>query len=154
VLVTTAGDDGSLVHFRREAALLACVGRPGIANVHDVGLVDGRPYLVMDLIAGRRLSDLIAAGPLDEQRVAAIGGEVADALAAAHRAGLVHRDVKPDNILITPEGNARVIDFGLAARATDEHDGCNESIGPVSKGHAAGRDPDPHDRSAAGTPQA
>src|SRR5687768_3272851 len=62
VLVTAAGEDGSLEQFRREAALLACVGHPGVATVYDVGLVDGRPYLIMDLIAGQRLSDLIAAG--------------------------------------------------------------------------------------------
>jgi diguanylate cyclase (GGDEF)-like protein len=121
VLLTSSGDDESVELFRREAATLACVGHPGIVKVHDVGVVDGRPYLVMDLVEGRRLSDVIADGPPDEERVVAIGVEVAEALAAAHRAGLVHRDVKPDNILITPDGVAHVIDFGLAARTTDEH---------------------------------
>ena len=103
--------------FRREAALLACLNHPGLARVHEVGLTDGRPYLVMDLVEGRRLTDVLADGPLGIDALLTIGIDVADALAAAHHAGLVHRDIKPDNIIVgTGAPAARVIDFDLAAR--------------------------------------
>jgi diguanylate cyclase (GGDEF)-like protein len=112
------GADGSAgLALRREAALLATVNHPGVARVHEAGAIDGRPYLLLDLVEGRRLSDVLTAGPLGEERLLSIGADVADALAAAHRAGLVHRDVKPDNIVLCPQGTARLIDFGLATPA-------------------------------------
>ncbi|TQS40150.1 diguanylate cyclase [Cryptosporangium phraense] len=112
--------------FRREAALLACVAHPGLARIHEVGTTDGRPYLVMDLVEGDRLTDVLADGPLDVGTLLAIGIDVADALAAAHRAGLVHRDIKPENILVKTgqwAPQAKVIDFGLAARLGAPQDG-------------------------------
>jgi diguanylate cyclase (GGDEF)-like protein len=107
-------DEGSMVSFAREAALLARVDHPGVPSVFNVGMTGGRPYLVMGYVAGRPLSECLLTGSLDEPRVARLGADVADALAAVHRAGLVHRDVKPSNILVTPEGGAHVVDFGLA----------------------------------------
>src|SRR4029450_3032115 len=107
---------------RGEVALLATVDHPSLARVHEVGVADGRPYLLMDLVQGQRLSALLGAAPLPEARVIAIGIDVAGALAAAHRANLVHRDVKPDNIMIAPDGAARLIDFGLATRVADQED--------------------------------
>ncbi|MDQ1646989.1 MAG: eukaryotic-like serine/threonine-protein kinase, partial [Cryptosporangiaceae bacterium] len=101
--------------FRREAALLACVNHPGVAAVHEVGQVGDRPYLVMELVRGRTLADVIGGG-LTEEQATAIAADVADALGAAHAAGLTHRDVKPQNIMILPDGRAKLIDFGLAAR--------------------------------------
>jgi diguanylate cyclase (GGDEF)-like protein len=116
-------DPSAVLAFRREAALLACVNHPGVAAVHEVGQVGDRPYLVMELVRGRTLADVMAVG-LIEERVAAIAADVADALGAAHAAGLTHRDVKPQNIMILPDGRAKLIDFGLAARgdvrATDD----------------------------------
>nr|WP_275941372.1 diguanylate cyclase [Planosporangium flavigriseum] len=109
-------DEASALAFRREAALLASINDPGLARVHEVGVFDGRPYLLMDLIEGQRLSGLLSKEPLPADRVTALGIDLAAALGAAHRAGLVHRDVKPDNIILTPDGSARLIDFGLAAR--------------------------------------
>jgi diguanylate cyclase (GGDEF)-like protein len=119
-VLTGAGcdDPAAVTAFRREAALLACVNHPGVAAVHEVGAVRGRPYLVMELVEGRTLADAIAAGRLDEDRVTAIAADVADALAAAHRTGLTHRDVTPANIMILPDGRAKLIDFGLAARTS------------------------------------
>ncbi|GGQ82210.1 protein kinase domain-containing protein [Couchioplanes azureus] len=119
-LRATAGyDDEAAVALRREVALLAAVDHPGLARVHEVGVADGRPYLLMELVEGQSLAALLGAGPLSEARVIAIGIDVAGALAAAHRAHLVHRDVKPDNIMIAPDGTARLIDFGLATRVAD-----------------------------------
>ena len=108
-------DESALAGFHREAALLARLNHPGVPKVYDVGLTDGRPYLVMELIDGKSLAERIHAGPLDPAALVRLGTDVAAALHAAHRAGLVHRDIKPANIIITGTGQARVIDFGLAA---------------------------------------
>src|SRR4051812_21392763 len=116
-------DERDLVAFRREAALLACVDHPRMPRIYDVGQVRGRPYLMMDVVDGRPLDELLRAGPLRYERVAELGVDVAGALAAAHRAGLVHRDVKPHNIVVLPGGEAQMIDFGLAIRAVDDDGG-------------------------------
>jgi diguanylate cyclase (GGDEF)-like protein len=113
-------DDDDLAPFRREAALLALANHPTLPRVHEVGTTEGRPYLVMDLIAGRPLASVLRLGPLPEDEVRRVGAQVGEALAAAHRVGLVHRDLKPDNIMLQPDGQARLIDFGLAAM-TAEH---------------------------------
>ena len=105
------------VLFRREAALLAWVNHPGLAAVHEVGEAAGRPYLVMaSMIDGDDLAVLVRQGPLPPQRVVELGVQIGDALAAVHRAGLIHRDVKPANVIVQPDGRARLIDLGLAGR--------------------------------------
>nr|WP_240948391.1 diguanylate cyclase [Planosporangium mesophilum] len=116
-----ADEEADARAFRREAALLASISAPGLARVHEVGTTDGKPYLLMDLIEGERLAGALATGPLPEERAIALGRDVAAALAAAHQAGLVHRDVKPDNIMLTPDGSARLVDFGLATRMDHDH---------------------------------
>jgi eukaryotic-like serine/threonine-protein kinase len=103
--------------FRREAALLAGLDHPGVARIHEVGERAGRPYLIMELISGGSLTRKLADGPLPESTALRLVGEVAGALAVAHRAGLVHRDIKPDNIMIRSDSTACLIDFGLAGRA-------------------------------------
>ncbi|MFB9319248.1 diguanylate cyclase [Cryptosporangium minutisporangium] len=99
--------------FRREAAVLACVDHPGVVRVHAVGEVDGRPYLVMELVEGRSLAEVLHGGVLSQAEAASLGAAMADALSAAHRVGLVHRDVKPHNIMVRPDGQPMLIDFGL-----------------------------------------
>jgi len=114
---------GALTAFRREAALLAGIDHPGLTVIHEIGEVQGRPYVVMDLIEGRPLSVVLAAdGPLRPEQVIALARDVAAPLSAIHRLGLVHRDIKPANIMIRPDGRAVLIDFGLAARPSTAPD--------------------------------
>ena len=103
--------------LRREATLLTWIDHPGITRVHEVGLADGQAYMIMDLVDGRPLAGSLVEGPLPVDETVRIGLAVAEVLAAVHRGGLVHRDVKPQNIMLEPGGRARLIDFGMAARA-------------------------------------
>ncbi len=115
-----AADAGFLDRFRTEARNSARLSHPNIATLYDYGEDEGRAYLVMELVPGAPLSDLIAAdAPLDVAVAAAITAQTARGLAAAHRAGLVHRDVKPGNLLVTPDGNVKITDFGIS-RATSQ----------------------------------
>jgi len=104
----------------REARAVARIAHPNVAQVHDYGEVSTPsghvPYLVMELVEGQSLADRLAAGPVPWPQAAAIAAQVAAGLAAAHRLGVVHRDVKPGNIMLTPAG-AKVLDFGIATLA-------------------------------------
>jgi diguanylate cyclase (GGDEF)-like protein len=121
MLLPRTGEELSERVFRREAALLASVNDPGLVRAYEVGIADGRPYLVMEFVDGPPLTSLIATGPMPIADVVGVGIDVAGALDAAHQARLVHRDIKPDNIIVGADG-VRVIDFGLAVRPGD-HDG-------------------------------
>ncbi|WP_067813645.1 serine/threonine-protein kinase [Actinomadura kijaniata] len=104
----------------REARASARLNHPGVVTVHDVVDEDGRPWIVMELVQARSLQEVVDAdGPLPPGRVAAIGRQVAGALRAAHAIGILHRDVKPANVLITPDGRAVLTDFGIAQIAGD-----------------------------------
>ena len=119
--------------FVNEARNAASISHPNVVTVLDFGTDGPGPYLVMELVEGGELSGLIARdGPLPPKRAAAIAAEVADALEAAHARGIVHRDVKPGNILIAADGHPRVADFGIA-RATGEQSltGTGTSLGTV-----------------------
>lgn len=105
-----------LVAFRREAALVGSIAHPGLTRIHEVGESHGRPYLLMDLVEGTPLAAVLAAGPLPVDQVLDLALDVVGPLAAVHRKGLVHRDLKPQNIMVLPGGEARLIDFGLAIR--------------------------------------
>ncbi len=111
-----AHDDRFVERFRREALAAAALMHPNIAGVFDYAEDDGRPYIVMELLDGETLAQRIGRmGALDPPLVVRIGADVADALAAAHEAGLVHRDVKPANVMLTERGDVKVMDFGIAA---------------------------------------
>jgi serine/threonine-protein kinase len=113
-----AHDAGFRERFRREAHAVARLSSPHIVPIHDFGEIDGRLFLDMRLIEGRSLDQLVADGPLDVPRAVAVVDQVAAALADAHDQGVVHRDVKPSNVLVTPDGFAYLVDFGIA-RAAD-----------------------------------
>jgi tetratricopeptide (TPR) repeat protein len=98
----------------REARLASSLNHPGIVTVFDIGRVEGRPYVVMELIVGRSLAKRLADGPMELPEAVDVAAQVADALAAAHAGGVVHRDLKPQNIMLTNDGRAKVVDFGLS----------------------------------------
>ncbi|MFE7174107.1 protein kinase [Streptomyces sp. NPDC057616] len=103
------------LRMQREARAAARVRHPGVVAVHDVAEVDGRPLIVMELVDGPSLDDVLRErGTLDVREAAGIGAKVMDALAAAHRAGVLHRDVKPGNILLERSGRVVLTDFGIA----------------------------------------
>jgi hypothetical protein len=109
------GDPGFLERFRAEARHAALVNHEGIANVFDYGEEDGSAFLVMELVPGEALSDILERERvLSTDRVLDIVAQTAMALQAAHAAGLVHRDIKPGNLLITPDGRVKITDFGIA----------------------------------------
>jgi serine/threonine protein kinase, bacterial len=109
-----AGDDQFLTRFQREARAVARLKDPGLVAVYDQGLDARHPFLVMELIEGGTLRELLTErGPMPPYAVAAVLRPVLGGLAAAHRAGLVHRDVKPENVLISDEGEVKIADFGL-----------------------------------------
>jgi serine/threonine protein kinase len=118
VLPANLADDAQYqARFRREAQAAASLDEPHIVPIHDFGEIDERLYVTMRLIDGKTIGELLVNGPLSPQRAVSIVEQIAAALGAAHRIGLVHRDVKPSNILVTEDDFAYLIDFGIARAA-------------------------------------
>jgi len=106
--------------FLREARAAAAVTHPNVTTLHQVGSVDERVYLVMELVRGRSLRAVLEAGPLPAGEAVRIAIAVADGLERAHEAGIVHRDIKPDNLMVGDDGQVKILDFGIARlRALD-----------------------------------
>jgi serine/threonine protein kinase len=108
----------AIERFKREAWAASALNHPHICTVHDIGMHEGRPYLVMERLEGRTLKHAIEGRPLPISKVLALGAQIADALDAAHHAGIVHRDLKPANILFRADGRPVLVDFGLARDLT------------------------------------
>jgi serine/threonine protein kinase/Tol biopolymer transport system component len=100
--------------FTQEARAASALNHPNIVGVYDVGSQDGTPYIVSELVDGESLRDLVARGPVPIRKVLDLATQIADGIAAAHAAGIAHRDLKPENIMITRDGRAKILDFGLA----------------------------------------
>jgi eukaryotic-like serine/threonine-protein kinase len=109
-----AGDEDRLARFEREARSASALNHPHIVTVYDVGRVDSVSYIAMELVDGRTLRELLADGMLSARRMISIAAQAADALAKAHSAGIVHRDQKPENLMVSRDGFVKILDFGLA----------------------------------------
>jgi serine/threonine-protein kinase len=108
------GDESFVARFEREARSVANLAHPGIVNVYDVGRDGDRCYIVMEFVDGQSVKEMLASGSLGVDRTIDIGVQVAKALDYAHHSGVVHRDVKPHNVIVTPRGGAKLVDFGIA----------------------------------------
>lgn len=121
ILLKGAQDDQARQRFERESQILASIDHPGIVSILRHGYATHRriPWLAMELLEGETLRELIQrTGPMNPARVAAVLEDVADALAAAHAQGVIHRDLKPDNIFLTETGSVKLLDFGLSLSLT------------------------------------
>jgi serine/threonine protein kinase len=113
-------DQTSRTRFETEARLAASLSHPGIVTVYDVAVSEDEAAIVLEFVPGEGLNDVLAArGPLPEDEALELAAQVGDALDHAHRRGVIHRDVKPDNILVSPDGHARLVDFGIARVASE-----------------------------------
>ena len=110
-------DPKALARFENEAKAVAALSHPHILAIHDFGRIDGVSFAVTELLEGETLRALLQRGPLPVRRALEIAGQVADALAAAHEKGIVHRDVMPENVIVSKEGNVKLLDFGLARQS-------------------------------------
>ncbi len=109
-----ASDSERLARFRREAHLLASLNHQNVASIYGLEEADGKPFLVLELVDGEELSERLIRGAIPVEESLEIARQIAEALEEAHEHGIVHRDLKPANVKLTPEGNVKLLDFGLA----------------------------------------
>src|ERR1044071_9263451 len=107
-------EDESRKRFLREARLASALDHPNICTIYEIAEVDNQYFIAMQFVPGKTLKKIIGSKPLNLNSLLSIALQVGDALAAAHAKGIVHRDIKSSNIIITPRGQAKVLDFGLA----------------------------------------
>jgi eukaryotic-like serine/threonine-protein kinase len=112
------GDEGSRRRFETEARAASALNHPAIVTIYDIGEGDGLSWIAMELVEGRTLREAIVDGPLSIRQAWSIARQLAEGLAAAHAKGIVHRDLKPENVMLTHEGGAKILDFGVARQVT------------------------------------
>jgi eukaryotic-like serine/threonine-protein kinase len=125
-LLPAESDPAARQRLLREAQACARLQHPGIATYYEAGDEGGEVFVAMEYVRGRTLRDVLRDGPLSPERALAVGGTLLEALAHAHAAGVLHRDVKPENVMIADDGRVKLLDFGLAKRLAPEGQGVDQ----------------------------
>ena len=115
-----AGDKERALRFEREAKLLATLNHPNIAQVYGYEESEDQKFLVLEYVEGETLAARLKRGPLPVDEALEIGRQIAEAVEAAHEKGVIHRDLKPGNVMLRPDGTVKVLDFGLAKALTGD----------------------------------
>jgi serine/threonine protein kinase len=136
-----AASQERMERFQREAETLAALDHPNIVHIYTVEESEGVRFLTMQLVEGNRLSDLIPKGGMRLEQIFDIAVPLADALAAAHEKGITHRHLKPADIMVTDEGQVKIVDFGLAKLHQEDANGSSGAVGRAGRSGAAGRPP-------------
>lgn len=131
-----AADADRKSRFAREARLLAGVNAPNIAAIYEFQETEGKPFLAMEMVEGPTLADRLRKSPLPLDEVLDIGRQIAEGLEAAHQRGIVHRDLKPANIKLTPKGQVKILDFGLAKAYGEPAEGDGPAESPTGTEHS------------------
>jgi serine/threonine protein kinase len=131
------GNPDAIRRFRREAHTLARLNHPNICTIYEIEDHDGKPFIAMERLEGSNLKAHIARKTLETREVLEIAAQIAEALQAAHGAGIVHRDIKPGNIFVSPGGQVKVLDFGMA-RSFSRDDGTGPTDGSTIPGRPIG----------------
>jgi eukaryotic-like serine/threonine-protein kinase len=137
------GDAAFLERFEREGKLAASLSHPNVVALHDVGLHEGKPYFVTELLQGETLRDRLAKGPPPLATALEWAAQMAQGLAAAHERGIAHRDLKPENVFITRDGHVKLLDFGIAklveaAQGAAPHGLLDETVSPSGSSTGTG----------------
>ena len=114
VLLQHHSEAEALARFEMEARSASALNHPNIVTIYELGCVDQTHFIAMELVRGETVRELLASGPIPFRKAIAIAAQVADALARAHEIGVIHRDLKPDNLMVSVDGAAKILDFGLA----------------------------------------
>jgi len=123
-----ASDPDRLRRFEQEARSASALNHPNIISIYDVGCEGANSYIAMEFVDGKTLRDLLEAGPIPIKKSLQIVAQLADGLAKAHAAGIVHRDVKPENVMITRDGFVKILDFGLAKLTRPDPEGRESTV--------------------------
>jgi serine/threonine protein kinase len=132
---TFAQDPERLARFEREAKLLAALNHPNVGAIYGLEEAGGSRYLVLELVEGQSLAQRLESGPLARNEAYDVCRQIAAALEAAHESGIIHRDLKPGNVMLTPSGSVKVLDFGLAKGTAESSSGTNLASSPTMSAH-------------------